>query len=126
MVGEVFGLQGREHPDHDEVVVRAGGAFLRTVERRPQRLLQRDRVIDGERSGRDVDLDVELSEFGLIVGGVGDRLEDGGVGHGRTHLLVDEIEFDLHTEQRLRWAPWSVNNPSASIRAIASVPPRLT
>lgn len=40
-------------------------------------------------------------------------------------IVVDGVELDLHAEQRLGQTPWSVNKPSASIRAIASVP-RLT
>ena len=48
---------------------------------------------------RDVDLDIELTEFGLIVG-IGDGIENGGVRHRRRHLGVDQVQFDFHPDLR--------------------------
>ena len=38
-----------------------------------------------------------------MVVGVGDRLEHSGIRHRRVHRPIDEVEFDLHAEQRLGW-----------------------
>ena len=50
--------------------------------------------------GIDVDLDVPATEFGL-KGRIGDRGEHFAVAHRGGAGLIDEVEFDLQTGQRV-------------------------
>mgnify|MGYP003694716787 CR=1 FL=1 len=52
-----------------------------------------------ELPGRHVDLEIELPELGR-PGRIGDRVEHGGVVHGRRTLLVHEVQLDLQADLR--------------------------
>ena len=96
---EVLLVQSREHADHGEPTTRGAGAFVRCIQRSAQVGLQLGDRGTAQWPRVDVDLDVELAELGLIVG-IGDGVEHRRVGHRRFHVVVDEIELDLHADLR--------------------------
>lgn len=95
-------LEGRQHPDHDELCVLAVHALVGTFQGLPQFLFEFDGGVAGQRTGFDIHLDVELPELGLEHGRVVDGLENLEVRHRRRHVVAHEIELDLHAELRFR------------------------
>ena len=81
LVHVVFGQRGQD-ADHDQPAPRAAGLGVRGIEAGADLLLQVRERAALQPPGRHVDLEVELPELGR-PGGVGDRVEDGRVAHGR-------------------------------------------
>jgi hypothetical protein len=78
--------------------------LLGDVEAGAHLFLERDQAAGGELAGRQVDLDVELAEFGL-EGRIGDRVQHRGVAHGRIARVVDQVQFDLKASHRAHLEP---------------------
>ena len=87
-------LQRRQDADHDEVVADAARLGVRVVQAAADLLLQACQGIAVEPPRRHVDLEVELAEFGR-PGRVGDGVEHVGVLHGRSPVVVHQVQLDL-------------------------------
>ena len=91
---EVVRPQRRQDADHHQAHPGAVGGVVGGIQAGPQFAFEPQRLVSGQRPGRDVDLDVVLAEFGLerrIV----DVLKHPLVGHRRIDVVVDEVEFEL-------------------------------
>ena len=91
--------QRRQHADHDDVRTDGTRALLGIVEARSQLRFEFHGRRADQAARPNVDLDIELPEFGLKVL-VRDHREHLGVAHRRILLGVDEIELDLQAGQR--------------------------
>jgi len=98
-LGHVPLRQRRQNADHDEAAAGAARLGVRGIEAGADLLLLIGYRVPVKLPGRDVDLEIELPELGG-PGGIGDRVEHGGVVHGRRALLVHEVQLDLQAHLR--------------------------
>ena len=92
-------VERRQDADHDQVRTLAHGSVLGAIEAGAHLVLERAQALVQQQSGRDVDLDVELSQLGLEVL-VGDGRQHFRVAHRRLVVGVDEIQLDLESGHR--------------------------
>ena len=102
---QLLGTDRGQDPDHHHVRADRPRPLLGGVEARPRVALEIGEHVAVEQPRRDVDLHVELPEFGLERR-VGDRLQRGGVDQRRLARVVGEVQLDLEPERpRLRVEP---------------------
>lgn len=92
----MFGLQGRQDPDHDDAGPNLIGLGLGVRQRSPEFGLQVQHSIARHGLRVDIEFDVVLPEFGL-VGRIGDICQHLGVGHCRIQIFIDQVELDFQT-----------------------------
>src|SRR6185437_9019142 len=85
--------------DHHQAHPGGAGRVVGGVQAGPQLALEPQRLVVGQRPGRDVDLDVVLAELGL-ESRIVDVFEYPLVGHRRVDVVVDEIELELQAHAR--------------------------
>ena len=112
---EVLGHDRRQDADRHDVRAALLGRRGRGVERGPQLFLELDRRVARQRARGHVELDVVLRQLGLVAG-VGDGLEDLGVGELGLVVVVDEVELDLQAGHR----PVELEDALDSIRSNTS------
>jgi hypothetical protein len=97
--GHVLFGQGGQDADHDQVAADRAGPGVGVVEVVAELGLQGGERVAVERPRRHVDLQVELPDLGG-PGRAGDRVERGGVAHGRHPVLVDQVQLDFLADRR--------------------------